>query len=74
MSSVPAPPRSSNEFQNRRRRAAKLTSFFGVEYRELFAEVLDTIESEVKSDRARGSLNADEVQVCDLCARMSDHD
>ena len=55
------PPPS--DFQNRRKRAAKLVGFFGVEYRELFSEVLETIESEVKSDRARGSLSAEEVQV-----------
>ena len=50
-------------FQQRRRRAAKLTSFFGVEYRELFTEVLDSIEDEVKFDAKRGSLTAEEVRV-----------
>ncbi|KAF8316707.1 uncharacterized protein EI90DRAFT_3077122, partial [Cantharellus anzutake] len=49
-------------FQQRRRRAAKLSSFFGVEYRELFTEVLDTIEDEVKSDAKRGSLTTEEVR------------
>ncbi|KAF9513902.1 hypothetical protein BS47DRAFT_1392947 [Hydnum rufescens UP504] len=67
-SAVMSPPPQPNEFQRRRKRAAKLSSFFGVEYRELFTEVLNTIESEVRSDRARGSLTAAEVQ--ELLAKL----
>jgi len=63
-----SPPPQPNEFQKRRKRAAKLSSFFGVEYRELFTEVLNTIESEVRNDRARGSLTAAEVQ--ELLAKL----
>ena len=62
VSALVPPQPQPNGFQQRRKRAAKLSSFFGVEYRE-FTEVLDTIESEVKNDRARGSLTAAEVQV-----------
>lgn len=52
-------------FQQRRKRAAKLSSFFGVDYRELFTEVLDVIESEVQSDSMSGSLSPEETQVRD---------
>lgn len=51
-------------FQQRRKRAEKLSSFFGVEYRELFTEVLDVIESEVQLDSMSGSLSPEETQVC----------
>lgn len=51
------------EFQQRRKRAAKLAQFFGVGYRDLFGEVLETIETGVEDDGYRGTLTADQVQV-----------
>ncbi|KAF9245727.1 hypothetical protein BU15DRAFT_58701 [Melanogaster broomeanus] len=39
-----APEPKISEFQLRRRRAAKLTHFFGVDYRELIQDVLESIE------------------------------
>jgi hypothetical protein len=51
------------DFQARRRRAAKLTQFFGVDYRELISDVLESIENGLEHERKRGTLNADEVEV-----------
>lgn len=56
----------ANEFQQRRRRAAKLAQFFGVNYRELVNEVLESIESGVAQEHQRGTLRAEEVEVCCL--------
>jgi hypothetical protein len=56
------------DFQARRRRAAKLTQFFGVDYRELISEVLESIESGLDHEQKRGALNADEVE--DLQAKL----
>lgn len=53
----------SSNFQNRRRRAAKLTQFFGVDYRDLMSEILDSIEKGVEEEGGRGALKPDEVQV-----------
>lgn len=53
----------ADAFQQRRKRAEKLSSFFGVDYRELFTEVLDVIESEVRSDSIHGNLSPEETQV-----------
>lgn len=50
-------------FQMRRRRAAKLTQFFGVDYRELISDVLDSIENGVEQEQQRGTLRAEEVEV-----------
>ncbi|KAH8099698.1 hypothetical protein BXZ70DRAFT_894283 [Cristinia sonorae] len=49
-------------FQNRRRRAAKLTQFFGVDYRDLMSEILESIEKGVEEEGGRGALKPDEVQ------------
>lgn len=51
-------------FEVRRRRAAKLSHFFGVSYRNLFGEVLDSIEMGVREEEGKGSLNAEEAKVC----------
>ena len=51
-------------FQQRRRRAAKLTHFFGVDYRDLMSEILESIEKSLEEERDKGTLKADEVQVC----------
>lgn len=54
-------------FQVRRRRAAKLTNFFGVEYRELMSEVLESIEKGIEEESGRGTLKPDEIQVRIRC-------
>jgi hypothetical protein len=56
--------RETNQFELRRRRAAKLSQFFGVGYRDLFGEVLDSIEISVREDEGKGTLNAAEAEVC----------
>lgn len=58
-STHPVDPRA---FGARRRRAAKLAQFFGVGHRELFGDVLDSIEMGVRDEANRGSLRPDEVQ------------
>lgn len=50
-------------FQARRRRAAKLTNFFGVDYRDLVGDILENIEHGVVEESHRGSLQPDEMQV-----------
>ncbi len=57
---IPAP----DAFQLRRKRVAKLTKFFGTDYRSLFGEVLESLESGVREDRSRGSLTQEETEVC----------
>ena len=47
----------------RRRRAAKLQNFFGVDYKDLIHDVVESIEKGVEEDGKRGTLNADELQV-----------
>lgn len=63
MSMTPAPEPDATGFQARRRRAAKLTQFFGVDYRELMTEILDSIERGLEEESGKGTLNPDEVQV-----------
>lgn len=61
--SITSPKPDITDFQLRRRRAAKLTSFFGVDYRELVNNVLESIESGLEHERKRGTLQADEIEV-----------
>ncbi|KAG8960887.1 hypothetical protein FRC00_013896 [Tulasnella sp. 408] len=49
-------------FQQRRKRAAKLTKFFGTDYRSLFGEVLESIESGVRDDQTKGTLTEEEAK------------
>lgn len=57
------PPSPNPEgFQQRRRRAAKLAHFFGVNYRDLVGEVLDSIEMGMQEEISVGSLKADELE------------
>ncbi|KAG8686996.1 hypothetical protein FRC09_013800 [Ceratobasidium sp. 395] len=51
-----------SQFAARRKRAAKLSKFFGVSYRDLFGAVLDILESDVREDKEEGSLSAAETQ------------
>lgn len=53
----------TKEFQTRRRRAAKLTQFFGVDYRDLIEDVLESIEHGLDAERKRGTLNQQEAEV-----------
>ncbi|KAL4070563.1 hypothetical protein J3A83DRAFT_4095012 [Scleroderma citrinum] len=55
-----------SEFQIRRRRAAKLTSFFGVDYRELIEDVLESIERGVEEEHGKGTLQREEAEVSDI--------
>ncbi|KAG2149522.1 hypothetical protein BD769DRAFT_1624162 [Suillus cothurnatus] len=60
---MPMPsPKGSSDFQLRRRRAAKLTHFFGVDYRELIHDILESIEKGVEEERKRGTLRPEEVE------------
>lgn len=61
--SVSTPRPEVTDFQARRRRAAKLTQFFGVDYRELITDVLESIESGLEHERKRGTLDTEEVEV-----------
>jgi hypothetical protein len=51
------------DFQLRRRRAAKLTQFFGVDYKQIIHDVLESIEKGVEEERKRGTLQPEEVEV-----------
>ncbi|KAI6112490.1 hypothetical protein EDD16DRAFT_1709841 [Pisolithus croceorrhizus] len=42
---------------------AKLTSFFGVDYRDLIDDILESIERGVEEERGRGTLQPEEVEV-----------
>jgi len=66
--SISTPRPEVTDFQARRRRAAKLTQFFGVDYRELITDVLESIENGLEHERKRGTLNPDEVE--DLLSRL----
>ena len=62
--SLTSPNPEVTEFQLRRRRAAKLTQFFGVDYRLIIHDVLESIQSGVEEERKRGTLNPHEFEVC----------
>jgi hypothetical protein len=61
---ISTPKAEITAFQLRRRRAAKLTQFFGVNYRELISDVLDSIENGVQHEQQKGTLRAEEAEVC----------
>ncbi|KAL6307642.1 hypothetical protein BKA93DRAFT_726779 [Sparassis latifolia] len=60
--SIATPTPEDLTFQARRRTAAKLTQFFGVNYRDLMNEILESIEKGLEDERGRGSLRPAEVQ------------
>ncbi|KAG6842378.1 hypothetical protein C0991_007508 [Blastosporella zonata] len=60
--SVTTPRPEVTDFQARRRRAAKLTQFFGVNYKELITEVLESIETGLEHERKRGTLGPEEAE------------
>ncbi|KAJ7086598.1 hypothetical protein C8R43DRAFT_1051294 [Mycena crocata] len=61
-STASTPDAAATEFQTRRRRAAKLTQFFGVDYRDLIEDVLESIEHGLDAERRRGTLNPAEAE------------
>ncbi|KAL0951805.1 hypothetical protein HGRIS_008472 [Hohenbuehelia grisea] len=61
-SGAATPTPGATDFQLRRRRAAKLTAFFGVNYRDLIQDILESIEKGLEDERKRGTLNPDEVE------------
>ena len=63
ISTITSPPVEENSFQARRRRAAKLTQFFGVDHRDIMGEVFDSLEKGLEDESGRGNLRPDEVQV-----------
>jgi hypothetical protein len=50
-------------FQARRKRAAKLTNFFGASYRDLFGEVLERLETGFLEEAKEGSMSREEIAV-----------
>ncbi|KZS96084.1 hypothetical protein SISNIDRAFT_438684 [Sistotremastrum niveocremeum HHB9708] len=60
---VSSPPAEITDFQTRRKRAAKLVDFFGVNYNELLEVVVGKIENGVREEGKRGSLKPDEIDV-----------
>ncbi|KIJ39239.1 hypothetical protein M422DRAFT_175310 [Sphaerobolus stellatus SS14] len=57
-------------FQQRRKRAAKLTNFFGVNYRDLFGDVLESIEKGMNDEFVAGTMQPEEVEVCSPTASL----
>jgi len=62
VSSITSRKHELTDFELRRRRAAKLTQFFGVDYRILIKDVLESIEKGVEDERIGGALNPDEAE------------
>jgi hypothetical protein len=60
---IASPEPEVSDFQLRRRRAAKLTHFFGVDYRVLIKEVLESIEKGVDDEQKKGTLNPAQAEV-----------
>ena len=58
-----SPKPEVSDFQLRRRRAAKLTHFFGVDYRDLIKDVLESIEKGVDDEQRNGTLNPAQAEV-----------
>ena len=50
-------------FQARRKRAAKLTNFFGASYRDLFGEVLERLEIGFLEEAREGNMSSEETIV-----------
>jgi len=70
---IPPNRPEASDFQIRRRRAAKLTSFFGVDYRELIHDILESIEKGVEEERKRGTLRPEEVDVSFIVVSVWNH-
>ena len=61
--SITSPPPEVSIFEQKRRRAAKLTNFFGVNHRDIMTDILESIESGVAEERGRGTLNQAQADV-----------
>ena len=61
--SLSTPDPAQSAFQLRRRRAAKLTQFFGVDYRDLMNEVFESLEMGLEEEQGRGTLRPEEAAV-----------
>ena len=66
--SITTPPPEISTFEQKRRRAAKLTNFFGVSHRDIISDILESIESGVAEERGRGTLNEAQADVCLPCS------
>ena len=62
--SVTTPPPEVSTFEQKRRRAAKLTNFFGVSHRDIMGDILESIESGVAEERGKGTLDQAQADVC----------
>ena len=60
--SITSPPEIS-AFEQKRRRAAKLSNFFGVNHREIVDDILESVETGVAEERERGTLNQAQAEV-----------
>jgi hypothetical protein len=60
--SITNPPEVSM-FEQKRRRAAKLTNFFGVSHRDIMDDILESIETGVEEDAGSGTLNQAQADV-----------
>ena len=50
-------------FEQKRRRAAKLTNFFGVNHRDIVDDILESLETGVAEERGMGTLDQDQADV-----------
>ncbi|KIY65978.1 hypothetical protein CYLTODRAFT_399541 [Cylindrobasidium torrendii FP15055 ss-10] len=66
--SLASPKPDITEFELRRRKAAKLTAFFGVDYNDVIKDVLESIETGLEHERKRGTINFEEAE--DLLRRL----
>lgn len=66
--SITSPPPEISTFEQKRRRAAKLTNFFGVSHRDIMDGILESIESGVAEERGMGTLN--QAQADDLLQKV----
>ena len=58
-----SPPPEISTFELKRRRAAKLTNFFGVSHRDIMDDILESLESGVTEERGWGTLNQAQADV-----------
>jgi hypothetical protein len=65
--SITSPRPEVTAFQVRRKRAAKLTNFFGESYRDLVGDILESIQKGLEEEVGKGNLNREEMQVSLLC-------
>jgi hypothetical protein len=69
--SITTPPPEISTFEQKRRRAAKLTNFFGVSHRDIMSDILESIETGVAEESGKGNLNQAQVDVRLPCSPPS---